>query len=509
MTADTAPKLLFLPDETEFSSSADAMSDLKLAELLPEGTAELLRLRPNESGSLQRRELFGSLLHRTEAVPQLERLEELLSSASQAKEYMDAAPCENGKAYVFPEFAARMLEFCHAAAADRDYGRLYASFSRYFKETAEGELIKNLSARLASIGELKKQVSRLTLEINGDNIKASAAEGATMLSNALECARNYGIDFDARLHTRQISQPALIDSAAKLFPHEFADIVGFYREFRDAFPAELSELIPQLRLARGIVELTQRAQRAGLPYCFPEFTDKKELCLFEVYDPALLLNNTPHIVPNDVHFDQDDPFFYLTGANGGGKTTYLRAVGSAAVLFMFGAPVFCRSGHGCLLEGVQTHFPRDERFEGSGRFVEEKSRVDAILERCRRGNSPRITLVLLNETYSTTSEDKAKIYTSELARTLHESGSFGLYITHQHSHDEQSVPFLGVTVDETDANRRTYRIERRRLSSRSFAADVLLKYGITREALERKLSGRSAATCSENSGEDKNKGGNL
>ncbi len=483
MNTNTAPRLLFLADENEFSYGEDVMSDLKLEELLPEGTAHLLRLRPSKNGVLQRRELFSALLRQGESVTVFTKLEELLSAASRSQECIEKAPCENGKAYVFPEFAARMLEFYREAALERDYGAMYESFRGYFKDAIESEPITELSARLESVRKAKEKLALLTVEIDGEKTRLSGSTERTFMSSVTECAEKLGIELDTRIRPRQTAQLALIDSAAKLFPHEFADILGFYREFRNVFPSAVFELIPQLRLVRGVIELTHRAENAGLPYCFPELTDKRELQLFEVYDPALLLNNTAHIVPNDVYFDQNEPFFYLTGANGGGKTTYLRAVGSAAVLFAFGAPVFCRAGHGCLFESIQTHFPRDERFEGTGRFMEEQGRVEEILKRVSRGNSPRISLILLNETYSTTNEEKATQYTSELARQLHGSGNFGLYITHQHSAQDRDVPFLGVTVDENDCNRRTYRIERRRLSSRSFAADVLLKYGITRDAL--------------------------
>ena len=136
---------------------------------------------------------------------------------------------------------------------------------------------------------------------------------------------------------------------------------------------------------------------------------------------------------------------------------------------------------------VHTHFPKDERFEGSGRFADEQKRVDVILNACQNSEGHGNSLILLNETYSTTNEEKATVCTSELARNLYKSGNLGLYITHQHGVDEAVVPFLGVMVDELDKNRRTYRIERRRLKNRSFAADILAKYGITEEGLTQLL----------------------
>jgi DNA mismatch repair ATPase MutS len=151
-------------------------------------------------------------------------------------------------------------------------------------------------------------------------------------------------------------------------------------------------------------------------------------------------------------------------------------------MFLAGCPVFCESGSASLISAVFTHFPRDERFEGTGRFLDEKNRVDAMLSRLD-GNC----LVLLNETFATTGEEKAIEQTGILADTLYTSGNFGLYITHQHGVSKTEIPFLGVTVDENDSNRRTYKIEKRRLPPRSFAKDILQKYSLDKASLENRF----------------------
>ena len=78
-------------------------------------------------------------------------------------------------------------------------------------------------------------------------------------------------------------------------------------------------------------------------------------------------------------------------------------------------------------------------------------------------------------------------YTDALTRELCKSGSFGIYITHQHGIDESGVPFLSVVVDESDANRRTYKIEKRRSEGFSYAKDILKRYGLTAEALRKRF----------------------
>ncbi|MBQ7720683.1 MAG: hypothetical protein IJT56_08880 [Clostridia bacterium] len=236
--------------------------------------------------------------------------------------------------------------------------------------------------------------------------------------------------------------------------------------------------IGQLRFYLGFASAFDRVTAAGIPLIFPTISNEKKIDVRSAYDITLLAKDDMKIIPNDILFTADEPFFYLTGANGGGKTTYLRAVGTTAVMFALGCPVACESAEMSIPDGIYTHFPRDERFDENGRFMDDQNRVDAILAKAD-GSS----IVLLNETYSTTTEDIAVNLTSSLASRLYSTGVFGLYITHQLGISQNQIPYLNVVVDHTDANRRTYKVERRRADSSSYARDILLKYRLTREQL--------------------------
>ena len=135
-----------------------------------------------------------------------------------------------------------------------------------------------------------------------------------------------------------------------------------------------------------------------------------------------------------------------------------------------------------------THFPQDERFEADGRYADEQRRVGEILS-AHGGNS----LILLNETYATTNEELAVTSTLELTDKLKRSGSFTLYITHQHGLESAGVPFLSVIVDRDDQNRRTYRIARRQEAEGSYASDILRRYALDEEALKRRFGGIGGA----------------
>ena len=482
--------LLFTELNTVYSSGEDTPLDLKLDMLLPEGTEALFRAKPTANGLLLRREFFSAILSdRQNALQRFENARGLLYDAEEAYKALDGAVCDNAKYYVFCEYARRMTEIYRVLAEDLGYGELYGGFSSYFADAVRSTDFSQLCGKLEGISEAKARIGALDLNAEGEKIKISRETPESMREKLALCLDAYGISHPVSDRKHALIQKGIIDAAAALYPNEFAEFAEFYRVYGDFFDRSVFEVAVEFRLAIGIIRLVERADNAGVPHCFPALSEAKKIKLYDVYDIALLLKEGVNIVPNDGVFTSDEPFFYLTGANGGGKTTYLRAMGNAVLMFLFGAPVFCRSGECCLLDGVHTHFPKDERFEGSGRFADEQKRVDEILSACENAEGHGNSLILLNETYSTTNEEKATVCTSELARRLHASGNFGLYITHQHGVDEAIVPFLGVLVDEQDRNRRTYRIERRRLKNRSFAADILAKYGITAEELSSLLRG--------------------
>ena len=192
------------------------------------------------------------------------------------------------------------------------------------------------------------------------------------------------------------------------------------------------------------------------------------------------------VVPN--YLDQRDgeerhTYYILSGANGGGKTTFLRACSLAALFFSVGCPVAAKSGRCKPLDAVYTHFPADESFENSGRFADESVRADEILE-----GATENSFAVFNETYSGTDEKKSEEYSARLADAMFERGTFGIYVTHIHSLTGGRIPTLAALIDEEDGNRRTYRIRRVGGTSSSFARDILEKYGLDRDSLEAQLN---------------------
>lgn len=234
----------------------------------------------------------------------------------------------------------------------------------------------------------------------------------------------------------------------------------------------------------------RKLDAAEFSLSYPTVSEKREIVLNGLIDASLIKRELcgSDIVPNDLFMTEGSAdgeklsFYILTGANGGGKTTFARACGIALVFFLSGCPVTAESGRIYPFSAVFTHFPANESFENSGRFVNEANRAEEIIDAADNDS-----FVIFNETYSGTDEQKSEYYSKRLADMMYSRGVFGLFVTHIHSLTGGEIPVLSAVVDESDDNRRTYKIRRVGATSSSFAKDILEKYGLDKAGLEQRM----------------------
>ncbi len=462
-------------------------TDLGLSLLFSDSVAKIMSVEPSEENIKLRQEMFAELIESPQLCSELSELEKLLSEASGLYLSQNRAVCEAADVYIFANVFDYVSRFSEMAAGLDVKSRALCDFRDEFSELSSNERFAEAKKRLPEVKNALSEASVFCVKTFAEGAKLQKEVPTDITQSLIECAKELGIELRERTSGKMLLQKGLVEAIQKASPTVFELAGEFYKDFRTLVSGEMFERLEELRFILEITEFTRNAKKSGIPFTFPKISSTRTLKFKNIYDVTLLKKTGTVIVPNDAEFTPEQPFFYLTGANGGGKTTYLRAVGCAVMLFLAGAPVFCEGGECPVFDSVLTHFPRDERFEGSGRFFDEIRRVDEILS-LQNGNS----LILLNETYATTGEDKAREYTDKLARELYKSGNYGFYITHQHDVREAEIPFLGVAVDASDSNRRTYRIEKRRLPPKSFARDILEKYGLTKEKLDESFLGRNS-----------------
>lgn len=232
----------------------------------------------------------------------------------------------------------------------------------------------------------------------------------------------------------------------------------------DQFVGFLAALSAELALYQGLLRLETRLQLLGAPLCQPALSESALACSAEgLYDVSLALHAGRPVVGNDLAAD-GQCLLIITGANQGGKSTFLRSLGQARLMAQAGFPVAARAASFARLSGVFTHFRREEdRQMRSGKLDEELARLSALLPSLRRGS-----LLLMNESFAATNEREGSEIAAEVVRALVEQGVMVVFVTHLYAFacavqteaaqtGRQDVQFL--RAQRSDDGQRSFRLE--------------------------------------------------
>jgi DNA mismatch repair ATPase MutS len=171
-------------------------------------------------------------------------------------------------------------------------------------------------------------------------------------------------------------------------------------------------------------QLTARDQPVTFPV--PSAWSPWELSCEDLRDVSLALLSRDRVVGNDVDAD-GKPLVIITGANSGGKSTFLRSAGLAQLMMQCGMYVTARSFRASVCAGVFTHFIREEDPAMiSGRLDEELSRMSTIA-----GQISPHCLILFNESFAATNEREGSEIGRQVVRALLEAGIRVFFVTHQ------------------------------------------------------------------------------
>lgn len=276
------------------------------------------------------------------------------------------------------------------------------------------------------------------------------------------------------------------------------------RAYTAAHSRFLYRLADEIRFLLGGVSLLRQLIAAGVPVCKPqaEPAEKRMFALRGLYNPVIALNReqvldeaagASPVVLNSIQFDENGMIYIITGPNQGGKTVFVQAVGIAQILFQLGLFVPAYSAVMSPVDAIYTHFPEDSDRRSTGRFGDECQRLMRIFEKL----TPH-SLVLMDETFSSTSASEATYIAEQVLLGLRAAGSRVLFCTHLHelakSIDELNgrPGYEGSRIDsltaELDAEQaesgvRSYKISRSRPEGSSYARHIAQKYGLTLENL--------------------------
>ena len=212
----------------------------------------------------------------------------------------------------------------------------------------------------------------------------------------------------------------LRDRGVNLVANAVAQAADHIESFFKALRVELAFYI-------GCLNLAERLAQLGEPIAFPEPAPAGERrhAFAGLYDVTLALTMKRKIVGNEGNADTKD-LVIITGANQGGKSTFLRSIGLAQLMMQCGMFVPARSFCANICEGLFTHYKREEDTTMErGKWDEELGRMSDIVD-----NLAPNAMVLFNESFAATNEREGSQIARQITSALLDMRIKVFYVTH-------------------------------------------------------------------------------
>ncbi len=257
-------------------------------------------------------------------------------------------------------------------------------------------------------------------------------------------------------------------------------VVSYLADELKGFMEEFSTFFDRLKYQMGFylasVQLVRQLERFELEWCYPTVCDRNDLEFEELKECVMGMGIQTRIVGNTCSFEKKD-LLIVTGANQGGKSTFLRSIGIAQVMLQCGLPVTARAFSSGLFPKIFVHFTRREDSEmNSGRLDEELGRMSKIVDEI--GDD---SLILLNESFATTTEKEGSVIAYDIIKALSEAGVRVLTVTHllsfarriyEESKENEDIAIEFLTAERLDDGTRTFRMIRHEPELTSFGLDL-------------------------------------
>ena len=254
--------------------------------------------------------------------------------------------------------------------------------------------------------------------------------------------------------------------------------------------SEVADVIPEFIYYIRFIDFLSKIEAKGFKLTKPKAVPKGDVSMqakgFYNFKLAMNLLTPKDLVVNDLDFDNDHTIYILTGANRGGKTTATQGIGLLYALAQGGVYVPADSFVFAPADCIYTHFPADEdQTMDLGRLGEECIRFKEIFE-----NAKDTSLILMNETFSTTSFEEGYYIACDSIKALLTKGARTIYNTHMHKlgldAEEFSKDFkqkAASLIVKSDGGKRSFKLAIAPPEGSSYAADIAKKYGVTYEML--------------------------
>jgi len=225
------------------------------------------------------------------------------------------------------------------------------------------------------------------------------------------------------------------------------------------------------------INLHQHLVKLGEPISFPIPVEaKKRIHTFKgLYDVCLALTLKHKIVDNNVMANNKN-LVIITGANKGGKSTFLRSIGLSQLMMQCGMFVPAYSFSANICDALFTHFKKEEDVTmNSGKLDEELGRMSDIINHITLNS-----MLLFNESFAATNEIEGSEIAKQIVSALLEKRIKMFFVTHLYEfahvfYDMKLKDTIFLRAERRADSKRTFKLIEEKPLQTSFGKDLYNK----------------------------------
>lgn len=374
------------------------------------------------------------------------------------------------------KYLGQIKDYMRTEEAERSDGMV--SFTRKLREFCSDDFVE----------VLQEEISKISVLLKGGRLVITAGIGGGMKCSEVVINRLEPFDYRNMNAFRRalrwlmirffspeavrLTDTALVQEAAQMETNSLHYMLEVFqkpiREFQDFF----EQLRYQLGFYVGCANLYRKLSHLHMKVSFPQVSKTYETTEYQdLYELSMALTTLKMPVSNSI--SDDCHLHVISGANQGGKSTFLRSVGIAQVMMQAGLFVPATYFVSPLYDTILTHFTRREDSSmNSGRLVEEMKRMNHIINVISKKS-----MILMNESFSSTTEKEGSLVAESIIQAMFDCGVTVWMVTHlfafanrMYQKDVEGMRFL--SAERKEDGRRTFKMLEHEPTETSYGLDL-------------------------------------